>query len=807
MDNNHQRPDDDTPAPSEGIPAPEGAANLIDTDYVIGQDNITASPIGFNIDLHGKVFTISSLLIVLFVVMTLALQNQIAPIYDAVFNFLTSNLAWFFILAANIFVILCLVLVVSPLGKIRIGGAAAKPDFTYMGWFSMLFAAGMGIGLMFYGVSEPLTHFGTAFDGSDWAPLGGAVGDFDNGSRTGTDNSLAWASFLEYLNATGRVGVIGPGNYYIPTAPGGIPDAADHNVPEVDYNNVRIYAKPGAVLYAAVAETDDRGNTVTRPILKAKGDGTGHFIITGDLELDGGIVSDADINGSLGVGSYPNVASMIEISNMNEAHVEVTARHFAQNKDDRSQLGKWRRSAVLVHSNNKATGRAILMSPTRREGFTFYNNGNTDIEIAYRGNDDLTIEGNVSSPFNLVTDSTDPETAGKLVKAKVIEWSGAWTGSAINFSGSGTIVYDGNGIPLRGGNDGTNTATGSNQMTGGGGVYGNGIDIGNEIANGPTQEIIIKNARLDDLFDYSLLINRDASTEVDRLVFQNCSMDRGWRGLIVSGVKQIDGCITMKDFLDWDGTGDYGTCADIEGVERGELTVHCSGSGTANYEAPNLDTPITDATRYSKKGIIVRKSGSAFKLNAYTHDLREEHVSYPVTTTEDHDTYYANVAIHATTDNYITPSSGEFFEFGSAGIRALSSVRIDNLSNLDGVPLSRCDYVGLAVVGSVYGVQTLELGNWETNLSQGELLAELQIFNNDASGSNPGVSAAIKAFAADANGRGAYMEFWSGDAANPLEAKLRIKPEGIEPLNLPTSDPADGSGVLYSDSGTVKVGS
>ena len=185
MDNNHQRPDDDTPAPSEGIPAPEGAANLIDTDYVIGQDNITASPIGFNIDLHGKVFTISSLLIVLFVVLTLALQDQIAPIYDAVFNFLTSNLAWFFILAANIFVILCLVLVVSPLGKIRIGGAAAKPDFTYMGWFSMLFAAGMGIGLMFYGVSEPLTHFGTAFDGSDWAPLGGAVGDFE-GNEAGS---------------------------------------------------------------------------------------------------------------------------------------------------------------------------------------------------------------------------------------------------------------------------------------------------------------------------------------------------------------------------------------------------------------------------------------------------------------------------------------------------------------------------------------------------------------------------------------------------------------------------------------------
>nr|WP_249325752.1 BCCT family transporter [Halomonas boliviensis] len=162
---------------SEGIPAPEGAANLIDTDYVIGQDNITTNTLGLNLDLHGKVFSISAVIVLLFVVLTLALQDTIAPIYDTIFSFLTGNLAWFFILAANIFVILCVGLIFSPLGKIRIGGAEAKPDFTYMGWFSMLFAAGMGIGLMFFGVNEPLTHFGTSFDGGSWAPLAGAEGN------------------------------------------------------------------------------------------------------------------------------------------------------------------------------------------------------------------------------------------------------------------------------------------------------------------------------------------------------------------------------------------------------------------------------------------------------------------------------------------------------------------------------------------------------------------------------------------------------------------------------------------------------
>ena len=173
-------------AVSEGVPAPEGAANLIDTDYVIGQDNLTTSAMGVDVDLHGKVFSISALVVVFFVVLTLALQDQVAPLFEGMRSWLTANLAWFFILSANVFVVLCLALIVSPLGRVRIGGMNATPDFSYTGWFAMLFAAGMGIGLMFYGVSEPMSHFGTALGGTsvgedgirtDWAPLGGAAGD------------------------------------------------------------------------------------------------------------------------------------------------------------------------------------------------------------------------------------------------------------------------------------------------------------------------------------------------------------------------------------------------------------------------------------------------------------------------------------------------------------------------------------------------------------------------------------------------------------------------------------------------------
>ncbi|MGB8713756.1 MAG: BCCT family transporter [Onishia taeanensis] len=186
MEKNSPNASSDQNAPgSEGVPAPEGPANLIETDYVIGQDNITTRKFGLDVDLHGKVFTVSSLVILVFVIITLALQNEVAPLFDATFSFLTGNLSWVFLLGSNVFVLVSVAIALSPLGKVRIGGLHAKPDFSYLGWFAMLFAAGMGIGLMFYGVSEPLTHFGTALDGTtvengmrtDWAPLGAAAGN------------------------------------------------------------------------------------------------------------------------------------------------------------------------------------------------------------------------------------------------------------------------------------------------------------------------------------------------------------------------------------------------------------------------------------------------------------------------------------------------------------------------------------------------------------------------------------------------------------------------------------------------------
>lgn len=179
----------------DGIPAPSGDANLIDTDYVIGQDNIKGE-FSISLDIHGKVFIISAATVLLFVILTLALQNEVEPLFSSMRTWLTGHLAWFFMGTANIFVVLCLALIVSPLGKVRIGGRDAAPDHSYIGWFSMLFAAGMGIGLMFYGVAEPMSHYAAAMGGTtldaagvrtDWAPLGGAAGDM----QTSADMAMA----------------------------------------------------------------------------------------------------------------------------------------------------------------------------------------------------------------------------------------------------------------------------------------------------------------------------------------------------------------------------------------------------------------------------------------------------------------------------------------------------------------------------------------------------------------------------------------------------------------------------------------
>ncbi|TMV13072.1 BCCT family transporter [Arenibacterium halophilum] len=142
----------------QGIPEPEGHTVPIDTDYEVGQHNLDGQVGPFGFDIHNPVFLISGLSIVAFVAYALVAPGQAAEFFGWLRPALTSTFDWFFLWSANIFVLFCLFLIVSPWGSVRLGGSEAVPDYGYVGWFAMLFAAGMGIGLMFFGVLEPVYH-------------------------------------------------------------------------------------------------------------------------------------------------------------------------------------------------------------------------------------------------------------------------------------------------------------------------------------------------------------------------------------------------------------------------------------------------------------------------------------------------------------------------------------------------------------------------------------------------------------------------------------------------------------------------
>ena len=142
----------------------------IETDYEVGRDNVRI----LGLDVHNPVFFISAVVIVGFVIFALMFQAGFGAFFGWLRPWLTSTFDWLFMGAANVFVLFCLLLVVTPLGRVRIGGRDAVPDYGYVGWFAMLFAAGMGIGLMFYGVLEPLNHTLTPPLGVDPNDIGAA---------------------------------------------------------------------------------------------------------------------------------------------------------------------------------------------------------------------------------------------------------------------------------------------------------------------------------------------------------------------------------------------------------------------------------------------------------------------------------------------------------------------------------------------------------------------------------------------------------------------------------------------------------
>jgi choline/glycine/proline betaine transport protein len=113
----------------------------------------------FHLDVHPQVFFISAGLILFFVVVTLVFKEHMEGIFQQTQSAISDYAGWFFIWTVNIVLVFILTLLAGRFGNIRLGGPDARPEFSTLGWFAMLFSAGMGIGLLFYGVAEPMFHY------------------------------------------------------------------------------------------------------------------------------------------------------------------------------------------------------------------------------------------------------------------------------------------------------------------------------------------------------------------------------------------------------------------------------------------------------------------------------------------------------------------------------------------------------------------------------------------------------------------------------------------------------------------------
>ena len=140
--------------------------------------------------INPTVFVPTALISLAVILFSLIAPKASADLFLALRASAVSHFDWFFMSVGNLILVFCVVVALSPLGKIRLGGKGARPDYSRLSWFAMLFGAGMGIGLVFYGVGEPVTHFTSAMAGGPAAPLGGAAGD------TEAARSLAMAATI-----------------------------------------------------------------------------------------------------------------------------------------------------------------------------------------------------------------------------------------------------------------------------------------------------------------------------------------------------------------------------------------------------------------------------------------------------------------------------------------------------------------------------------------------------------------------------------------------------------------------------------
>lgn len=141
---------------------------------------------GLGFDIHPQVTLISVALLFVFILLTLLFPSKAESMFSGLMTSVTKNAGWFFIVAANIFIIAALYFAFGRFGNIKIGGNNAQPEFSKFGWYAMLLSAGMGIGLLFWSVGEPISHL------QNPSPM---FGEIEKGSAMAAQAAMATTFF------------------------------------------------------------------------------------------------------------------------------------------------------------------------------------------------------------------------------------------------------------------------------------------------------------------------------------------------------------------------------------------------------------------------------------------------------------------------------------------------------------------------------------------------------------------------------------------------------------------------------------
>ncbi|MFB4167644.1 BCCT family transporter [Virgibacillus sp. JSM 102003] len=108
-----------------------------------------------------KVFYISAIVAILFIIWGILPNSNMNDVTTEIQGYLVEKFGWFYLMSATAFLVFSIYLIFSKYGNIKLGKPGDKPEYSYLTWFAMLFSAGMGIGLVFWGAAEPLSHYHT----------------------------------------------------------------------------------------------------------------------------------------------------------------------------------------------------------------------------------------------------------------------------------------------------------------------------------------------------------------------------------------------------------------------------------------------------------------------------------------------------------------------------------------------------------------------------------------------------------------------------------------------------------------------